>query len=489
MTDLRDRIRAGETLIGAFSDLASPLAAELLRPGRLRLDRARPRARRRDRGRPPGAALRRRHDADGRPRPAAVGRAAAHRRALDLGAAGIMLPQLQSADEVREAVRTCATRRSASAAWPCGRAARAWARSATPTSPASSTSAIVGIVQIESPGAVADADEIAALDEVDVLFVGPADLSHASASRASSTTRPTSRRCERSWPRAKRHGKAAGILLYDAAALRAPPRARVPVHRPRLGGLVRRGRGRARCWPPPAAADQLAGRADPRPRHSTFGFERRRRLRRTASAAGDVWATTTPMRIRAAPASWIGASVWSRKIHARTTMINGSTVADQRRLGRTDPPRARRRTSGSPGTTRRTPTATMPGHAAAGTRRVERPARRRRPTTAKTAAVAVIISGRGHRGIAGRRPSALDVAGQAVAALPGQAGREDDPDRVDDGRGEDEHEPADRRRLGDVDAAERQRRRRRPPARAAIHGRRPGRRVANRSDSTATMTG
>ncbi|MEJ7696183.1 MAG: hypothetical protein WKF78_06080 [Candidatus Limnocylindrales bacterium] len=31
---------------------------------------------------------------------------------------------------------------------------------------------IVGIVQIESPGAVAAAEEIAALDEVDVLFVG-----------------------------------------------------------------------------------------------------------------------------------------------------------------------------------------------------------------------------------------------------------------------------------------------------------------------------
>ena len=37
---------------------------------------------------------------------------------------------------------------------------------------------IVGIVQIENAGTVADADAIAALDEVDVLFVGPADLSH-----------------------------------------------------------------------------------------------------------------------------------------------------------------------------------------------------------------------------------------------------------------------------------------------------------------------
>jgi 2-keto-3-deoxy-L-rhamnonate aldolase RhmA len=37
---------------------------------------------------------------------------------------------------------------------------------------------IVGIVQIESPSAAEQADEIAAIDGVDVLFVGPADLSH-----------------------------------------------------------------------------------------------------------------------------------------------------------------------------------------------------------------------------------------------------------------------------------------------------------------------
>ena len=37
---------------------------------------------------------------------------------------------------------------------------------------------IVGIVQIESPSALEAADEIASIDGVDVLFVGPADLSH-----------------------------------------------------------------------------------------------------------------------------------------------------------------------------------------------------------------------------------------------------------------------------------------------------------------------
>ena len=35
----------------------------------------------------------------------------------------------------------------------------------------------------------------------------------------------------------------------------------------------------------------------------------------------------TPSTISAAPASWIGASVWPRTIQARVTMTSGSTVA------------------------------------------------------------------------------------------------------------------------------------------------------------------
>jgi 2-dehydro-3-deoxyglucarate aldolase/4-hydroxy-2-oxoheptanedioate aldolase len=77
---------------------------------------------------------------------------------------------------------------------------------------------IVGIVQIESSGAVAAADEIAALDAVDVLFVGPADLSHALGVPGRFDD-PTYLDAIRSVVAAARaHGKAAGILIYDAAA-------------------------------------------------------------------------------------------------------------------------------------------------------------------------------------------------------------------------------------------------------------------------------
>jgi len=76
---------------------------------------------------------------------------------------------------------------------------------------------IVGIVQVESTGTVAAADGIAALQEVDVLFVGPADLSHALRvpGRFDDPTYLDALRTVVA--AARRHGKAAGILLYDPA--------------------------------------------------------------------------------------------------------------------------------------------------------------------------------------------------------------------------------------------------------------------------------
>src|SRR5687768_14709479 len=179
MADFRSRVLAGETLIGSFSDLGSPLAAELL--GRAGMD---------------WTVLDLEHGAateadllallyavGSTPMAPIVRPPSAERlrvgRALDLGAAGIMLPQLQSIEQVREAVSylryppigvrgvALRTRGAGLGSLAHGDVARVV------------NERIVGIVQIESAGAVAAADEIAALDEVDVLFAGPADLSHA----------------------------------------------------------------------------------------------------------------------------------------------------------------------------------------------------------------------------------------------------------------------------------------------------------------------
>lgn len=97
------------------------------------------------------------------------------KRALDAGAAGIMVPYVNNAAEAREVV--------ASTKYPpVGR--RGVAKSTTAANfgidfdeyfAAANDNTFV-IAQIETPQAAAAADEIAAVDGVDALFVGPLDL-------------------------------------------------------------------------------------------------------------------------------------------------------------------------------------------------------------------------------------------------------------------------------------------------------------------------
>jgi 4-hydroxy-2-oxoheptanedioate aldolase len=221
MTDLRARIRAGETLIGVFSDLASPLAAELC--GKAGFDWT---VIDLEHGAATEADLLALLYAVGSTPMAPIVRAqSAERlrvgRALDLGAVGIMLPQLQSIDEVRAAVgylryppvgqRGIALRTRGAGMGAVGHADLARVVNEQ----------IVGVVQLETPRTVAEADQIAALDEVDVLFVGPADLTH-NMGIPGQFDAPEYQAALRSVVAACRaHGKAAGILIYDGAGL--PP--------------------------------------------------------------------------------------------------------------------------------------------------------------------------------------------------------------------------------------------------------------------------
>ncbi len=217
MTDFRSRVLAGETLIGAFSDLASPLAAELL--GKAGLDWV---VLDLEHGAATEADLLGLLHAVGTTTMAPIVRPpSAERlrvgRALDLGAAGIMLPQLQSIAEVREAVGylrypPVGVRGVALRTRGADMGALAHADVARVVN-----ERIVGIVQIESTGAVAAAGEIAALDEVDVLFVGPADLSHALGVPGRFDDPSYLDTLATVVAATERYGKAAGILIYDPA--------------------------------------------------------------------------------------------------------------------------------------------------------------------------------------------------------------------------------------------------------------------------------
>jgi 2-keto-3-deoxy-L-rhamnonate aldolase RhmA len=219
MTDLRARISAGETLLGVFADVASPLAAELCGQAGfdwIVLDLEHGESTEADLlsllyavGSTPMAPLVRPQSSE-RLR---VG------RALDLGAAGIMLPQLQSADEVRQAVSFLRYP-------PVGQRGIALRTRGADMGRLGHTDVarvvndrIVGIVQIESRGSLAAVDEIATLDEVDVLFVGPADLSHSLGVPGRFDDEIYLDAIRSVVAASDAHGKAAGILIYDAAVL------------------------------------------------------------------------------------------------------------------------------------------------------------------------------------------------------------------------------------------------------------------------------
>ena len=77
------------------------------------------------------------------------------------------------------------------------------------------------MVQIESAAAVADADAIAALDGVDVLFIGPRDLSHDLGVPGDMSAAAYVEALDTVLAAARRHGKACGMLVPDGAAAAA----------------------------------------------------------------------------------------------------------------------------------------------------------------------------------------------------------------------------------------------------------------------------
>ena len=98
-------------------------------------------------------------------------------RVLDLGAAGVMFPRLDSAEEVARAVRHL--RYPPEGDRGVATYNRAWAFGMRGCAVQTANEQVVGVVQIETVSALAEVEAIAEVPGVDVLFVGPVDLSHA----------------------------------------------------------------------------------------------------------------------------------------------------------------------------------------------------------------------------------------------------------------------------------------------------------------------
>jgi 4-hydroxy-2-oxoheptanedioate aldolase len=213
----RERLRAGEVLVGCFLNTGSPVAAEICaRAGfdwvLIDLEH--------------GSAT----EAELLPQLQAVAasgvtplvRVEANERArflkaLDLGAAGVMVPRIADADDAARAV-------SHLRYGPAGVRGVALLNRATEFGARGREYVggfeAVGVVQIESEQAVAEADAIAALDGVDCLFVGPNDLTHALGVFLETHHERYLAALEAVRDAAARHGKATGVLVPGGEELR-----------------------------------------------------------------------------------------------------------------------------------------------------------------------------------------------------------------------------------------------------------------------------
>jgi 2-keto-3-deoxy-L-rhamnonate aldolase RhmA len=97
-------------------------------------------------------------------------------RVLDFGAHGIMFPHIDTGEEAEAAV--AAMRYPPAGVRGVAFSNRACAYGSNFRPYMEGSASLLTVVQIESPTAVKNADAIAAVDGVDVLFIGPSDLSH-----------------------------------------------------------------------------------------------------------------------------------------------------------------------------------------------------------------------------------------------------------------------------------------------------------------------
>lgn len=213
--DLKKRVRAGETVFGCFLSLGSPITAEIM--GLAGYDWALI-----DLEHGAGGereALAQMQALDATPAAAVVRvessvRQRSH-RVLDLGAHGLMFPRINRAQEAREAVAAMRYPPEGVRGVAFSNRACAFGSNFMPYLEAS-LDALLCVVQIETPDAVANVDSIAAVDGVDVLFIGPSDLSH-SLGILGQFDHPRYREAvDRTAEAGARHGKATGILLPKA---------------------------------------------------------------------------------------------------------------------------------------------------------------------------------------------------------------------------------------------------------------------------------
>lgn len=215
---LKQQIANGETVLGCFLSLGSPLTSELMCMAGY-----------------DWALVDLEHGAGGEPEalsqlqaiaatPAAGivrvesnARQRAH-RVLDLGAHGIMFPRIDTVEEAQAAVAAMRYPPGGVRGVAFSNRVCEYGSNFRPYLEAS-TAALLTIVQIETRSAVANVDAIAAVDGVDVLFIGPSDLSHSYGILGQFDHPDFTAAIAATVAAANKHNKTLGILLPSPADL------------------------------------------------------------------------------------------------------------------------------------------------------------------------------------------------------------------------------------------------------------------------------
>jgi 2-keto-3-deoxy-L-rhamnonate aldolase RhmA len=137
-------------------------------------------------------------------------------RVLDLGAAGVMIPRVEDASQAARVARWAryppdGERGVATYNRACGFGAR-------PEALLTANDRVRVVLQIETSGALAEVEEIAATPGVDALFVGPRDLSQALGVPGDFAAPVYREAIDRVAAAAAAHGIVAGILAKDREA-------------------------------------------------------------------------------------------------------------------------------------------------------------------------------------------------------------------------------------------------------------------------------
>jgi 2-keto-3-deoxy-L-rhamnonate aldolase RhmA len=218
MTDLRQRLAAGQTLYGTFLGLGSGMAAEacaLAGFDWLLVDLEHG-------GGDESTLLAQQLAADAHGVPLLVRVESTDRiragRVLDLGAEGVMFPRLESVADAEQAVRHLRYPRQGDRG--VATYNRACGFGTHPEALATANERIVGIIQVENQLAVERVNEIAAVPGVDVLFIGPRDLSYDLGVPGDTTATVFREAVQQVLAATERAGIAAGILAPDAETAR-----------------------------------------------------------------------------------------------------------------------------------------------------------------------------------------------------------------------------------------------------------------------------